>query len=71
MKKHLFINANSLRIPLANESVQMVATSPPYYSLRDYGVEGQLGMEHTPEAYVSNLAQVFREVGRVLRKDGV
>ncbi len=71
MKKHMFVNANSLHIPLANQSVQMVATSPPYSSLRDYGVAGQIGMEGTPEAYVSNLVQVFREVGRVLKNDGV
>lgn len=71
MKKHVFVNANSLHIPLANQCVQMVATSPPYYSLRDYGVDGQIGMESTPEAYVANLVQVFREVGRVLKSDGV
>jgi DNA modification methylase len=45
-------------------------TSPPYFGLRDYGVEGQIGLEATPEAYVTRLVEVFREVRRVLRDDG-
>lgn len=57
-------------IPLASESVQCVVTSPPYWGLRDYGVDGQLGLERTPEEYVSKLVSVFREVRRVLKKDG-
>ncbi len=51
-------------------SVQCAVTSPPYYGLRDYGVDGQLGLEDTPEAYVTNLVSVFREVWRVLADDG-
>lgn len=51
-------------------SVQCVVTSPPYWALRDYGVEGQLGLEKTPEEYVANMVAVFREVRRVLRDDG-
>ena len=51
-------------------SVQCVITSPPYYGLRDYGVDGQIGLEATPEAYVETLVAVFREVRRVLRDDG-
>jgi len=46
-------------------------TSPPYWGLRDYGVNGQLGLERTPEEYVANMVRVFREVRRVLRDDGV
>ena len=45
-------------------------TSPPYYGQRDYGVEGQIGREETPEEFVENLVAVFREVRRVLRDDG-
>ncbi len=45
-------------------------TSPPYWGLRDYGVEGQLGLEKTPEEYVAKMVEVFREVKRVLRDDG-
>lgn len=52
------------------ESVHCVVTSPPYWGLRDYGVEGQLGLEPTPEGYVERMVAVFREVRRVLRKDG-
>ncbi|WP_276828572.1 DNA-methyltransferase [Bifidobacterium coryneforme] len=55
---------------LPSGSVDCVVTSPPYYGLRDYGVDGQIGLEETPEGYVSRLAGVFREVGRVLRDDG-
>ena len=51
-------------------SVQTCVTSPPYWGLRDYSAEGQLGLEPTPEEYVANLVAVFREVRRVLRDDG-
>ena len=51
-------------------SVQCCVTSPPYWGLRDYGVDGQLGLEETPDAYVANMVAVFREVRRVLRDDG-
>lgn len=44
--------------------------SPPYLGLRDYGVDGQIGLEESPEAYVSKLVEVFREVRRVLKKEG-
>lgn len=47
-----------------------VVTSPPYFGLRDYGDDQQLGLEPTPEAYVERLVEVFREVRRVLRPDG-
>jgi len=55
---------------LPEESVHMVMTSPPYWNLRDYGEEDQLGLEETPEEFVDNLADVFDEVKRVLRPDG-
>jgi len=55
---------------LPDESVHCVVTSPPYWGLRDYGAEGQLGLEATPEQYVENMVAVFREIRRVLRKDG-
>jgi DNA modification methylase len=53
-----------------DESIHCCVTSPPYWGLRDYGVEGQLGLESTPEEYVENMVKVFREVKRVLRDDG-
>jgi DNA modification methylase len=55
---------------LPSESVDCCITSPPYFGLRDYGVEGQIGLEESPEAYVSKLVEVFREVKRVLKKEG-
>lgn len=50
--------------------VQMCVTSPPYWGLRDYGVDGQLGLEESPEAYVQNMVEVFRLVRNVLADDG-
>ena len=50
--------------------INCCVTSPPYWGLRDYGVNGQLGLERTPEEYVANMVQAFREVKRVLRDDG-
>ncbi len=55
---------------LDDNSINCCVTSPPYWGLRDYGVEGQLGLESTPEEYVSKMVEIFREVKRVLRKDG-
>ena len=55
---------------LADGSARCCVTSPPYWGLRDYGVEGQLGLESTPDAYVQNMVEVFREVRRVLSNDG-
>lgn len=67
----VLLNGNALALPLADRTVQCVVTSPPYWGLRDYGVEGQLGLEKTPEEYVEQMVRVFREVWRVLRDDGV
>lgn len=66
----MIIRGNAEAIPLADGSVHCVVTSPPYWQLRDYKVPGQLGLEATPEEYVSRMVGVFREVKRVLRKDG-
>jgi DNA modification methylase len=55
---------------LEAESVQCIVTSPPYYGLRDYGVDGQFGLEQSPEEYIEKMVAVFREVKRVLRNDG-
>lgn len=55
---------------LPDESVQCCVTSPPYWGLRNYGVDGQLGLEPTIGAYIENMVAVFREVRRVLRDDG-
>jgi len=55
---------------LPDGSAHMCCTSPPYWGLRNYRAEGQLGLEKTPEEYVAKLVEVFREVRRVLKKDG-
>lgn len=55
---------------MSDQSVQCCITSPPYFGLRDYGMDGQLGLEDTPQMYVERLVAIFREVRRVLRDDG-
>jgi DNA modification methylase len=55
---------------LPDESVHCCVTSPPYFGLRDYGVAGQIGLEASPDEFVAELVDVFREVRRVLRDDG-
>ena len=50
--------------------VQTCVTSPPYFGLRDYGHDGQIGLEPTPDEFIAKLVDVFREVKRVLRNDG-
>lgn len=55
---------------LVDESVGCCITSPPYWGLRDYGIDGQLGLEKTLEEYIEKMVAVFNEVRRVLKKDG-
>ena len=55
---------------LPNDAFQCVVTSPPYWGVRDYGVENQVGAERELQAYVIDLVEIFREVRRVLRPDG-
>lgn len=55
---------------LPDQSVHCCVTSPPYWGLRDYGVDGQHGLEETPEAFIARQVEVFQEVRRVLRDDG-
>jgi DNA modification methylase len=55
---------------LPDESVQCCVTSPPYWGLRDYGVNSQVGLEKTPEEYVRSIVAVMHEVRRILRGDG-
>ena len=71
--KHTILNGDVIAClrSLPDACVQCVVTSPPYWGLRDYGVEGQIGLEPTPEEHVAKMVDVFREVRRVLRDDGV
>jgi len=67
------IHIGDIRAVLAmkpDQSVQCVVTSPPYWALRDYGVDGQIGQEATPSEYVAAVVDAFREVWRVLADDG-
>ena len=68
----MIVRGDARQIPLRDESVQCVVTSPPYFQLRDYSCgPREIGNEDTPEEYVAALLDVFREVCRVLRHDGV
>lgn len=65
-------NGDSLEIlkSFADESIKgCCVTSPPYYGLRDYGVDGQIGLEETPEQYIEKLVQIFHEIKRILTPD--
>jgi DNA modification methylase len=68
----MIVRGDARKIPLRKESVQCMVTSPPYFQQRDYSCgHREIGSEDTPEEYVANLVEVFREVRRVLREDGV
>lgn len=66
----MITQSNSLKLPFASGIAQTCVTSPPYYGLRNYGVDAQIGLEETPEEYVAQLVVVFREVKRVLKDSG-
>jgi DNA modification methylase len=55
---------------MPDESVHCIVTSPPYFGLRDYGVDGQMGLEANPDEFIAGMVAVFRECRRVLRDDG-
>ena len=72
LKTDIIINRDALFAlrELPDESVNCCVTSPPYYALRDYGLDAQIGREDTPEEYIERLVAVFHELKRVLRLDG-
>lgn len=72
MSENIIINRDCLLAlrELPDESVNCCVTSPPYYALRDYGMDAQIGREDSPEEYIRRLVLVFREVRRVLTEDG-
>lgn len=55
---------------ISDNYIDCCVTSPPYYGLRDYGVDGQLGLEESPQEYIDKMVEIFREVRRTLRPDG-
>ena len=72
LKLDYIYHGDSLEVlkSLPSESIDMCITSPPYWNMRDYGVDGQLGNEETFEEYLDKLQQIFNEVYRVLKKEG-
>ncbi|MGK8458413.1 DNA methyltransferase [Acinetobacter baumannii] len=72
MNKILFGDCRALMKQMIEEGLkaQTCVTSPPYFGLRDYGVDGQLGLENTVDEYVQNMVEVFRLVRELLHEDG-
>src|SRR3990167_4134050 len=72
MQPNRIIQGDALEVlkTFESESANCCITSPPYFGLRNYGAEGQIGLEATPELYVQKLVEIFREVRRVLKSDG-
>ena len=72
MSNYEIIQGNALNVAdyIEAKSINTCVTSPPYFGLRDYGIEDQIGLEATPDEYVHNLVEVFRGVRKVLRDDG-
>ena len=66
----MIIRADARALPLRDGCVDCCVTSPPYFGLRDYGNHQQIGLEQTPDAYVTSLVQVFHEIRRVLKDSG-
>jgi len=63
-------HADARQLPIPDESIDCVVTSPPYWGLRDYGLDNGIGLEATPEDFCANMVEVFREVWRVLKPTG-
>lgn len=70
MKQIITGNCIDVLEDMDDESVDCVVTSPPYYGLRDYGVDEQVGLEETPQAYINKLVDIFGECRRILKDDG-
>lgn len=71
-EKSKIVTGDALNVLLwiPDNYIDCCVTSPPYYNLRDYGIEGQLGRERTVDEYIYNLTEIFREVRRTLRPNG-
>ena len=69
--KIIFGDAREVLKKVPDNFVQTVVTSPPYYGQRDYNADGQVGIEETPEEYVRHLVNIFDQVKRVLKDDGI
>ena len=72
MERNKIFNGDCLSVlkTFPDNSIDCCVTSPPYYALRDYGIDGQIGLEETPEKYIEKMTEVFMEVYRVLKPEG-
>lgn len=70
MSNYRLICADARELPLEDESVDCIVTSPPYWGLRDYKLKGQIGLEPTIEEYVAEIGKCLKEMYRVLKKTG-
>lgn len=72
MTKSQIITGDTLSVlgKMPDRCIDCCITSPPYFGLRDYGADGQIGLEETPEEYIRRLVEIFREIRRVMRDDG-
>ena len=72
MNKNVIYQGDCLEVlrHFPDESINCCVTSSPYYALRDYGIQGQIGNEASPEEYINKLTEIFAEVKRVLKNDG-
>jgi len=66
----LYLKSSESMVELNDQSIDLVVTSPPYWKKRNYGVDGQIGLEESPEDYLTNLLKVFDECKRVLKDSG-
>lgn len=72
MNKSQIITGDALSVlqQISDNCIDCCVTSPPYFGLRDYGVEGQIGLEKSLQEYIDKMVEIFREVRRTLRLDG-
>jgi len=71
LKKELIIQADALALPLKQDSIDMIMTSPPYWSLRDYEVAGQIGQEHSLDIYLAKMLHVTLALHKILKPTGI
>jgi DNA modification methylase len=72
MKAQILVgNVHEKLLEISEKSIQCVITSPPYWGLRDYGHDSQIGLENTPDQYVEEIVKVFSGIWRILKDDGI
>ena len=66
----LYLKSSESMDEVSDQSIDLIVTSPPYWKKRNYGVDGQIGLEESPDDYLTNLLKVFDECQRVLKDSG-